>query len=166
MVRKKGFTLIELLVVIAIIGILSSVVVSSLATARQKGGDAGIKSNLDNLRNQAEIIHDSNNCYADGIPGTCDPTGFAPGACASSTPGVLFADTKIAEQIFAAGNLSLPDGGMAAGSCVSSDGQNSWAIAVPLKNDPTQSWCVDSAGSSRSVTPSLGDLGFNGVACK
>ena len=33
---KKGFTLIELLVVIAIIGILSSVVLASFNTARQK----------------------------------------------------------------------------------------------------------------------------------
>jgi type IV pilus assembly protein PilA len=56
---KKGFTLIELLVVIAIIGILSSVVLASLNSARAKGKDAAIKSQLNSLRAQMSL-------YADG----------------------------------------------------------------------------------------------------
>jgi type IV pilus assembly protein PilA len=55
---QKGFTLIELLVVIAIIGILSSVVLASLNSARQKGQITAIKSNLKNIIPQAELLYD------------------------------------------------------------------------------------------------------------
>jgi prepilin-type N-terminal cleavage/methylation domain-containing protein len=55
----RGFTLIELLVVIAIIGILASVVLASLNTARDKGADAATKSNLNNIRAQAELVYDN-----------------------------------------------------------------------------------------------------------
>ena len=57
--NKKGFTLIELLVVIAIIGILSSVVLASLNTARSKGSDAAVKANISNMRTEAEMWYDS-----------------------------------------------------------------------------------------------------------
>lgn len=61
---KKGFTLIELLVVIAIIGILSSVVLASLSTARQKSRDAKRISDIGQVQLALELFFDANQSYA------------------------------------------------------------------------------------------------------
>lgn len=56
---SRGFTLIELLVVIAIIGILSSVVLASLNTARKKGRDARRISDMKQIQLALELYYDS-----------------------------------------------------------------------------------------------------------
>ena len=53
--KKKGFTLIELLVVVAIVGVLSSVVLASLSSARSKGRDAKRISEMKSLQNAIEL---------------------------------------------------------------------------------------------------------------
>jgi len=61
--NKAGFTLIELLVVIAIIGILSSVVLASLNSARTKSRDARRLSDMKQVQLALELYYDSNNAY-------------------------------------------------------------------------------------------------------
>ncbi len=61
--KTSGFTLIELLVVIAIIGILSSVVLASLSTARQKSRDAKRISDVGQIQLAAELFFDATSSY-------------------------------------------------------------------------------------------------------
>lgn len=60
---NKGFTLIELLVVISIIGLLSSVVLASLNSARGKAKDAAIKENLHQLSTVMALDYDQYGSY-------------------------------------------------------------------------------------------------------
>jgi prepilin-type N-terminal cleavage/methylation domain-containing protein len=139
----KGFTLIELLVVIAIIGILSSIVLASLNTARTKAADVAIKANLRGIRTQAEMLYSTYGVY--GVDET--PTNFSQGVCVA-TADTLFADPVIKGQITAAGK-NISSAGMANGSCVSSG--STWAVSVPLKSAPSTAWCVDSSGAAKVV---------------
>ena len=63
--RQRGFTLIELLVVIAIIGILSSVVLTSLGSSRVKAQDAARINFLNQMRNALELYYADNGQYPD-----------------------------------------------------------------------------------------------------
>lgn len=60
---QKGFTLIELLVVIAIIGILATIVLVSLNTARQKARDVRRVSDMRQVALALEMYYDSNSAY-------------------------------------------------------------------------------------------------------
>ena len=64
---KKGFTLVELLVVIAIIGILSSVVITSLNSARIRARDAKRVSDINQIRLSLEMYQDANSKYPTAI---------------------------------------------------------------------------------------------------
>ncbi|MDD5032750.1 MAG: type II secretion system protein [Candidatus Pacebacteria bacterium] len=66
--RNKGFTLIELLVVIAIIGILASVVLASLNSARQKSRDARRIADLKQIQLALELCYDAACATETGYP--------------------------------------------------------------------------------------------------
>ncbi len=61
--RKSGFTLIEILVVIAIIGILATVVLVSVNSARKKSRDARRVADLRQIRIALEVFYDDHGYY-------------------------------------------------------------------------------------------------------
>ena len=133
--EQKGFTLIELLVVIAIIGILSSVVLASINSARAKGSDASIKANLSGIRAQAEIVYDSAN-----------PQDYAT-VCANANVLAAITAAKTSAGITAATAVDA-EGTPTTATC--NDVAGGWAVQVPLKNSGFA--CVDSSGMSTSTT--------------
>lgn len=141
---SKGFTLIELLVVIAIIGLLSSVVLASLSTARGKGNDSAIKSQLSSIRAQAEIYRISNGSFNFSAPAVAT----TPIICGSQA-ATMFSDPKI-NQLIVAANTSAGVGLI--NSCMATQGAlGAWVVAVTYKTDRTKAWCVDSAGNSKEM---------------
>lgn len=62
--KKAGFTLIELLVVIVIIGILATLIVRSLQSARTKSKGAAVMQDLKSMVAQAELASFTTNNYA------------------------------------------------------------------------------------------------------
>ncbi len=68
--RKKGFTLIELLVVVAIIGLLASVVLASLNTARAKARDAKRKEDLHSIQAALALYYNTYGYYPPSKPQT------------------------------------------------------------------------------------------------
>ncbi len=70
---NKGFTLIELLVVIAIIGVLASIVLASLNTARKKSRDTRRVADMNQAKLALELYYDSNRRY----PSTASTEGTA-----------------------------------------------------------------------------------------
>lgn len=68
MVKQKGFTLIELLVVIAIIGILSSIVLSSLNTARERSKITRARADLKQILYAMNLLASDTGKYPNGCP--------------------------------------------------------------------------------------------------
>jgi len=95
-INKEGFTLIELLVVVAIIGVLASIVLASLNTARDKGKVAAIKSNLKNMGLQMELAYSENGSYGGINAGTSEylPSTVCIGPIANMAQSIISSGAK------------------------------------------------------------------------
>ena len=140
--HARGFTLIELLVVIAIIGVLSAVVLASLNTARSKGNDAAVRSDVDNIRAQAQMYFNENSNYGTNAADESD--------CAAADN--LFSDPVVIRQVSGANTAN------AAGSvtCNVAAGGTGYAVAAELVAVPGTYYCIDNTGMATTSATALG----------
>ncbi|MEK7607720.1 MAG: type II secretion system protein [Patescibacteria group bacterium] len=134
--KSKGFTLIELLVVIAIIGILSSVVLASLNSARGKGADTAVKAGLKQIAVQAEIYYDS----------TANSYGGA-SVCSVGTETGVFTESTIKAQI---AEIKVQLTGTKSVTCLTDANGQKFAISVAALKGGSATWCVDNSGWNKA----------------
>ncbi len=154
--KKQGFTLIELLVVVAIIGLLSSVVLAVMSSARAKGRDAAIKQSALEFRKLMALEYSNSGSYANLKEAGWITTSAG---CAASTP--IYGGTHSANAIAICQNI------VRLGSILSTGGgnNNEFSIMVRLSSQPTHYFCIGSSGSTYQGVQNPGAGNWEGAGC-
>ena len=140
--KEKGFTLIELLVVISIIALLSSVVLSSLNSARAKAADTSVKAAFKQAYTQGEIYRNETGGYGSGFLGSTDAVNCTTGMFVDTR----FVDIKTNIISNAATTPNL--------TCSTASSGKLWAMSVTLKGGA--SLCIDNSSNIKAVVASAG----------
>lgn len=135
--NRKGFTLIELLVVIAIIGVLSSIVLVSVNSARNKAKDTAIKGAMDQVRIAGEMSYDTDSNYG----AVCTEVGGTAGNSVLSATGDY---SRINT------NVKANNGGtdVVCNEAASSTAYAAWTSLVAATG---KTYCVDSTGRAMQL---------------
>ena len=145
MSKKRGFTLIELLVVIAIIGILSSIVLVALRSARNQAKDARIISSMSQIRSMAEILYDGAD-YDDLDVCDANSDGSVTSAECAGCPSSV---SNLCADIYAQNSSA---------SMIMYTGVE-YCVQVNLLNGG--SFCIDSAGNASKAATQYCDATFD-----
>ncbi len=138
---KKGFTLIELLVVIAVIGILSSIIISSLNASRQKSKVSAIKGAIYELLTQGQIYLNEFPTYA--------------AATSSARTGCYASSTFLNDVFFFAEVPSL---------MVANIDQNGAPIACAISSSGTSFSIIANLGDNKNICADSNSVRIEGVS--
>ncbi len=132
-------TLVELLVVITIIGVLATIVLSSVSDSRVRAYDSKVKQQLSSFRTAAEIYFQNQVPNSYGVSVSCAGGMFVSVNPNEGSPGV-YIDT-----------INMPANTQVV--CGSND--SSYAVKATLYSG-NEYWCVDNRGSSVKVSGPIG----------
>ena len=146
---RSAFTLLELLVVIAIIGILSSIVLASVNSARNGAAVQASIQEVSQIRNTAELLYLETSSYNN----LCATTGPAYKAWENAVTRLdvgsisfcLSGSGQSQREFNNAGNVEI-------GTITPVDEPDKWAVNVKTSLSPLEWYCIDYTGYSGITT--------------